>query len=111
MEKILKQINKIVTEKELTQEYLSKKMNISRSYVSMLLNGERTLNKELIVNFSEALSISLEELLNIGKNDDYVIKTRGMFQTRTSRSKLSKIKVQMDDYLRLKGIYSDEYTK
>lgn len=110
MNKILEQIKQIVEEKNLTHEYLSKKMAISRSYVSMLLSGERVLNKELIVKFSEALAVPLEEILNSNPTpgEDYVIRTRGEFKTRTARSKMASIKIQMDDYLRLKGIYENE---
>lgn len=110
MNKILEQIKQLIDEKNLTQEYLSTKMNISRSYVSMLLSGERVLNKELIVKFSDALSTPLDILLssNVNLEEDYIIRTRGEFNSRAARSKLANIKIQMDDYIRLKGIYENE---
>lgn len=111
MDKILEKIKQKVSEEQLTHEDLSNKMNISRSYVSMLLSGERTLNKELIILFSEVLSTSLEELLDVTNDSDHLIKTRGEFKSRTARSKMAKVKVQMDDYIRLKGIYVNEQIK
>lgn len=108
---ILKKIKQGVEKRGLTHEELSSKMNISRSYVSMLLSGERTLNKELIVLFSIVLSTPLEELLDLTNDSDYLIQTRGEFKSRAARSKIAKVKVQMDDYIRLKGIYMNEQNK
>ncbi|EOG39218.1 XRE family transcriptional regulator [Enterococcus faecium] len=110
MEKILEQIKVIVKQKRLTQDDLAEKMNISRSYVSMLLKGDRVINKDLIIKFAGALGVSVEELLNSStiKDGDFIIRTRGEFSSRLARNKMSKIKVQMDDYIRLKGIYDNE---
>ena len=109
MNNILKRIKQVIAEKNLSHDYLANKMSISRSYVSMLLSGDRALNKDLIVKFSEALSMSLEELLSSTVNEeDYVIRTRGEFKSRAARSKIANIKIQMDDYIRLKGIYENE---
>ena len=57
MDKILEQIKVMVQREKLTQEYLAEKMNISRSYVSMILKGDRVLNKDLIMKFADALVI------------------------------------------------------
>lgn len=110
MEKILEQINVLVQEKKLTQDYLAKKIGISRSYVAMLLKGDRVLNKDLIFKFAEVLGVSVEELLNSSaiKDGDFIIRTRGEFNSRLARNKMSKVKVQIDDYIRLKGIYENE---
>lgn len=108
MNSILKQINLLVNNKHMTQTDLSEKMNISRSYVAMLLSGDRVLNKELIVKFADALAVPLEQIINNQVDEDYIIRTRGEFKTRTARSKMAKIKIQMDDYIRLKGIYYNE---
>lgn len=110
MDKILEQIKVMVQREKLTQEYLAEKMNISRSYVSMILKGDRVLNKDLIMKFADALDLSVEELLNsiTVEDEDFIIRTRGEFNSRLARNKMSKIKVQMDDYIRLKGIYENE---
>lgn len=110
MDKILEQIKVMVQREKLTQEYLAEKMNISRSYVSMILKGDRVLNKDLIMKFADALDLSVEELLSsiTVENEDFIIRTRGEFNSRLARNKMSKIKVQMDDYIRLKGIYENE---
>lgn len=110
MNNILERIKQVIADKNLSHEYLANKMAISRSYVSMLLSGDRVLNKDLIIKFSEALSISLEELLNstVDAEEDYVIRTRGEFKSRLARSKIANVKIQMDDYIRLKGIYENE---
>ena len=110
MDKILEQIKVMVQREKLTQEYLAEKMNISRSYVSMILKGDRVLNKELIMKFADALDLSVEELLSsiTVEDEDFIIRTRGEFNSRLARNKMSKIKVQMDDYIRLKGIYENE---
>lgn len=42
------------------------------------------------------------------EDEDFIIRTRGEFNSRLARNKMSKIKVQMDDYIRLKGIYENE---
>ena len=110
MDKILEQIKVMVQREKLTQEYLAEKMNISRSYVSMILKGDRVLNKDLIMKFADALDLSVEELLSLitVEDEDFIIRTRGEFNSRLARNKMSKIKVQMDDYIRLKGIYENE---
>ena len=110
MDKILEQIKVMVQREKLTQEYLAEKMNISRSYVSMILKGDRVLNKALIMKFADALDLSVEELLSsiTVEDEDFIIRTRGEFNSRLARNKMSKIKVQMDDYIRLKGIYENE---
>ncbi|MEQ7255356.1 helix-turn-helix transcriptional regulator [Enterococcus avium] len=110
MDKILEQIKVMVQREKLTQEYLAEKMNISRSYVSMILKGDRVLNKDLIMKFADALDLSVEELLSsiTVEDEDFIIRTRGEFNSRLARNKMSKIKVQMDDYIRLKGIYENE---
>ena len=110
MDKILEQIKVMVQREKLTQEYLAEKMNISRSYVSMILKGDRVLNKDLIMKFTDALDLSVEELLSsiTVEDEDFIIRTRGEFNSRLARNKMSKIKVQMDDYIRLKGIYENE---
>ena len=110
MDKILEQIKEMVQREKLTQEYLAEKMNISRSYVSMILKGDRVLNKDLIMKFADALDLSVEELLSsiTVEDEDFIIRTRGEFNSRLARNKMSKIKVQMDDYIRLKGIYENE---
>ena len=110
MDKILEQIKVMVQREKLTHEYLAEKMNISRSYVSMILKGDRVLNKDLIMKFADALDLSVEELLSsiTVEDEDFIIRTRGEFNSRLARNKMSKIKVQMDDYIRLKGIYENE---
>ena len=110
MDTILEQIKVMVQREKLTQEYLAEKMNISRSYVSMILKGDRVLNKDLIMKFADALDLSVEELLSsiTVEDEDFIIRTRGEFNSRLARNKMSKIKVQMDDYIRLKGIYENE---
>ena len=110
MDKILEQIKVMVQREKLTQEYLAEKMNISRSYVSMILKGDTVLNKDLIMKFADALDLSVEELLSsiTVEDEDFIIRTRGEFNSRLARNKMSKIKVQMDDYIRLKGIYENE---
>ena len=110
MDKILEQIKVMVQREKLTQEYLAEKMNISRSYVSMILKGDRVLNKDLIMKFADALDLSVEELLSsiTVEDEDFIIRTRGEFNSRLARNKMSKIKVQMDDYIRLKSIYENE---
>ena len=110
MDKILEQIKVMVQREKLTQEYLAEKMNISRSYVSMILKGDRVLNKDLIMKFADALDLSVEELLSsiTVEDEDFIIRTRGEFNSRLARNKMSKIKVQMYDYIRLKGIYENE---
>ena len=110
MDKILEQIKVMVQREKLTQEYLAEKMNISRSYVSMILKGDRVLNKDLIMKFADALDLSVEELLSsiTVEDEDFIIRTRGEFNSRLASNKMSKIKVQMDDYIRLKGIYENE---
>ena len=110
MDKILEQIKVMVQREKLTQEYLAEKMNISRSYVSMILKGDRVLNKDLIMKFADALDLSVEELLSsiTVEDEDFIIRTRGEFNSRLARNKMSKIKAQMDDYIRLKGIYENE---
>ena len=110
MDKILEQIKVMVQREKLTQEYLAEKMNISRSYVSMILKGDRVLNKDLIMKFADALDLSVEELLSsmTVEDEDFIIRTRGEFNSRLARNKMSKVKVQIDDYIRLKGIYENE---
>ncbi|MGX7024943.1 helix-turn-helix domain-containing protein [Vagococcus hydrophili] len=109
MERIIININKAIDRSGVTHEELSKKMELSRSYVTMILKGERKINKELVVCFSEALSLSVEELFSFDLDQEYEVRTRGEFKTRASKNKLAKLKVRMDDYLRLKGMYENEY--
>ena len=94
MDKILEQIKVMVQREKLTQEYLAEKMNISRSYVSMILKGDRVLNKDLIMKFADALDLSVEELLSsiTVEDEDFIIRTRGEFNSRLARNKMSKIK-------------------
>lgn len=59
-------------QKTMTQAELSNHMEISLSYVSRLLNGEKVLNKELIVTFSEIKHKERLELIEADNQNPYV---------------------------------------
>ncbi|OCS90970.1 helix-turn-helix domain-containing protein [Caryophanon latum] len=106
---LAKNIKSIMTSKSMTQQHLAEKLGVSRSYVAMLINGERALTGNLLIEFSKALGVTPKELLydpNL-QNEDYIFYQRGSFESRAARLEYRKMIVEMDNYTRLKEQFDE----
>ena len=65
MEILIKNIKKLMIEKEITQVKLAKIIGVNQSYISMLLNGKyKDVYLSTLYKLSDALNVSIKELLN-----------------------------------------------
>lgn len=97
-------IKKIMSSQSINQHELAQELGLSRSYITMLINGDRALNGQILIDFSKALGVSAKELLldPNAKTEEYAIFQRGQFETRAARLELKKIMIEMDNYVLLK---------
>ena len=66
----------------LTQEQLAERADISSSYVSAIERGKQSVSLEYMDRLADALKISVSDLIDYGKRDEYVIGKNGMVTMR-----------------------------
>lgn len=61
-------VKQLMKDQNMNQKQLSKKSGITEASVSRYLNGDRTARMDIIINFSKALGVSTEYLLEDDEN-------------------------------------------
>lgn len=70
-EKIGQRIKELRIERGYSQQELSYRSNIDRTYITQVENGKRNISIINIEKIANALEISMKELFNNNKFDDY----------------------------------------
>ena len=86
MNNIGKMIKKIRTEKNITQEQLSEKLNITRQAVSNWENGKTQPDVDTIINISNVLEVSVEEII-YGQKQNAITDNENVTKTVQSGAK------------------------
>lgn len=98
-------VKKLMEIQGINQKKLSQKSGITEASVSRYLNGERTARMDIIINFSKALNVNVEYLLdedeekNIDPFTDIatVIARNGKGLSADEKNKLIKLILNMED--------------
>ncbi|QFT91168.1 Helix-turn-helix domain protein [Bacillus sp. THAF10] len=79
-------------ENDKSYSWLANELKVSKSLVQHLLSGARTFTSERILQVSDVLGISVEELLNEEKKKrGYSVQLRGKISTREGESALNNV--------------------
>lgn len=100
---IIKNINTLMTEKEVNQALLASRLNVSKSYVSMLLKGERNFSQKVITSVAKALDVEEDEITKSEtvNSSEYEIHLRGKAESGFAKEALYDWMIDMDDFVRL----------
>ena len=75
-----------------TQEYLAGKMDISSNYLSSIERGQENPTFDMLINFSEALTVEMWELFDFG-HEVSPKELRGMLQKLSKEMDNEKLKL------------------
>lgn len=85
-------------------QWLAEQLEISKSLVGMMLNGERALKPEHIEHIAKIMDISIKDLIQLDdiKKDKLTVSLIGELTNRRSRRELDSLLFTINDYIDLK---------
>lgn len=105
-----KNIQNILYEKNMTQQYLADRLNISKQVMSKIITGAKAINVLEISQIASILEVSVEELLNVKKESDtHNFSFMGRVENEKTKEKMELLKTIIDEIILLEEYSGGEY--
>lgn len=89
----------------INQNDLAERMNVSKSLVGAMLNGERNITPANLKKITKLMNVSIAELLGTDEQaKNYSIQLRGKATSRKTKRMIQDILISIKDYERLKNL-------
>ena len=97
-------VNRILKEIGMEKQELAQELSFSKQYISMILNGSRTVSAEIIKRTAEVLQVKPAELIanhDVKSEDDIKVYLSGSANSRAAKNTIKKAKILFQNYINL----------
>lgn len=104
---VIEAIKKKMIENNKSYSWLANEIDVSKALIGHMLSGKRTMKSERLVSITNALGISLEDLLS-KNNEDYTsaisVDMRGKLSSRKAKRLFDSSLFAIEDYMTMKQV-------